>query len=313
MSEPQIEEFRRLWSEYDPEATGLIEVFELKDLIDDLREDEAGLLKYGKFLDSDKQIDLFIAELEIPTYNNFRNYHFLDVLNSIARYNVSLKHHMAAEETSDLKTFEDELEEIEAKGNKKIAILDTLTKQQMRLGKRLRGSVDRNEGIIYSSAHIVWVPIIQHHIRMFLRKVRERMRKERGSEDDQAEDRRNSGRASFEKSRSSSRPTSDLFISSHAPHDKHTWKKQFAERALMSNSEASAIEKRSASRSLSSGFKLGASSVDKSEKSLAQYLACSHTTFGEDIMNELQNASIIMRADSVIADESSVPQPRPST
>ena len=98
VSEPQIEQFRRLWSEYDPDATGLIEVFELKDLIDDLREDETGLLKYGKFLDSDKQIDLFIAELEIPTYNNFRNYHFLDVLNSIARYNVSLKHQMESEE-----------------------------------------------------------------------------------------------------------------------------------------------------------------------------------------------------------------------
>ena len=67
MSEPQIEQFRRFWSEYDPEATGLIEVYELKDLIDDLREDETGLLKYGKFLDSDKQIDLFIAELEIDS------------------------------------------------------------------------------------------------------------------------------------------------------------------------------------------------------------------------------------------------------
>ena len=56
-----------------------------------------------------------MADLQIPTYNNFKHYNFLDVLNCISRYNVSLRINVEKEVNPGQhpKTFEEELQDIE--------------------------------------------------------------------------------------------------------------------------------------------------------------------------------------------------------
>ena len=100
MNEPVLDDYRRVWSDYDKQATGFMEVDDLDKLIIDLANcahDEGGKL-LGKLKDkikigAKKEKDgfkshpygkvfrnRFIKGLEIPTFKNMKKVMFYDVL-----------------------------------------------------------------------------------------------------------------------------------------------------------------------------------------------------------------------------------------
>lgn len=75
------EKFRKVWAEYDPDATSFIKLADLRPF----------LFALGSPLGFDESFhetrflqDNFIASLELPTYHNFRSYQFLDVLDALS-------------------------------------------------------------------------------------------------------------------------------------------------------------------------------------------------------------------------------------
>eukprot|EP00347_Sterkiella_histriomuscorum_P011811 403371009 len=76
-----LDNFRNAWSKFDPTATTFIKISQLKEF----------LLELGKPLGWDEKMrertyqqDKFVANLDLPIYNNFSDYMFLDVLEGLA-------------------------------------------------------------------------------------------------------------------------------------------------------------------------------------------------------------------------------------
>ncbi|CDW82905.1 voltage-gated ion channel superfamily [Stylonychia lemnae] len=76
-----LDKFRDVWSQYDPEATTFIPIKQIKDFLFDIGKplgwDEGLIEKTGSQ-------DQFIANLDLPIYNNFSDYMFFDVLQALA-------------------------------------------------------------------------------------------------------------------------------------------------------------------------------------------------------------------------------------
>eukprot|EP00347_Sterkiella_histriomuscorum_P013361 403365010 len=73
--------FRKIWSDFDPEATTFIPIAQLKPLLFKL-----GLpLGFDQSYQGSKSMqEKFIISLDLPTYNNFQDYQFLDVLDALS-------------------------------------------------------------------------------------------------------------------------------------------------------------------------------------------------------------------------------------
>lgn len=76
-----IDEFREVWKEFDYDAIGYIEASKLEDFIIALSHTECKLISNRKLVMKDDAFRRrFIARLEIPAFNQFRNFLFYDVI-----------------------------------------------------------------------------------------------------------------------------------------------------------------------------------------------------------------------------------------
>jgi hypothetical protein len=76
-----IDEFREVWKEFDHDAVGYIEANKLEDFIIALCGTECNLISNRKLVIKDDAFRRrFIARLEIPAFNQFRNFLFYDVI-----------------------------------------------------------------------------------------------------------------------------------------------------------------------------------------------------------------------------------------
>jgi hypothetical protein len=76
-----IDEFREVWREFDYDAIGYIEASKLEDFIIALSHTECKLISNRKLVMKDDAFRRrFIARLEIPAFNQFRNFLFYDVI-----------------------------------------------------------------------------------------------------------------------------------------------------------------------------------------------------------------------------------------
>lgn len=81
-----IDEFREVWKEFDHDAVGYIEATKLEDFIIALSGTECNLISNRKLVIKDDAFRRrFIARLEIPAFNQFRNFLFYDVIQTMAR------------------------------------------------------------------------------------------------------------------------------------------------------------------------------------------------------------------------------------
>ena len=76
-----MDHFKDIWSSFDPQGTGFIKMTDLRQLLTDLGEpmgfDEPA--KHSRNLQ-----DKIMAQLELPIYNEFQSYQFLDVLDALS-------------------------------------------------------------------------------------------------------------------------------------------------------------------------------------------------------------------------------------
>jgi hypothetical protein len=77
-NEEKMEKFNNTWSRYDPDATGFIPIYQIHKLLTDLGSPMGFSESHNK--DSKAQRDRFIANLELPTYNGFKDYAYHDIL-----------------------------------------------------------------------------------------------------------------------------------------------------------------------------------------------------------------------------------------
>ena len=69
-----IAKFKKVWQKYDPEATGYINIDELKSLILDLEKDTEIITV--SLSENSKALRNFIAHMQVPTYLSFTKYYF---------------------------------------------------------------------------------------------------------------------------------------------------------------------------------------------------------------------------------------------
>lgn len=73
--------FRDRWADFDPEATSFIKIGDLREFLKVLESP----LGFSQTLINDVFLqDKFIAQLALPTYNNFSSYQFMDVLDALS-------------------------------------------------------------------------------------------------------------------------------------------------------------------------------------------------------------------------------------
>eukprot|EP00347_Sterkiella_histriomuscorum_P005312 403357086 len=82
IKEDQLEQFRNAWAIYDPNGTGFIGIQELPMLLFDLG---SPLGWDTTFKDNIEKQDDFLEEMHIATYNQFKDYLFWDVLQSLTK------------------------------------------------------------------------------------------------------------------------------------------------------------------------------------------------------------------------------------
>ena len=76
-----LQKFRQIWSDFDTEASTFIAIPELKPFLFKL----GAPLGWDKSFDGSKmKQDKFIISLNLPTYNDFQHYQFLDVLDALS-------------------------------------------------------------------------------------------------------------------------------------------------------------------------------------------------------------------------------------
>lgn len=76
-----IDEFREVWKEFDHDALGYISSKKLNDFIVALCCTQCNLISNRKLVKTDSAFRRrFIARLEIPAFNQFRNFLFYDVI-----------------------------------------------------------------------------------------------------------------------------------------------------------------------------------------------------------------------------------------
>ena len=78
-----IQEYVQIWSKYDPEATGFIEIKDLEDFIEDLTKSSEGkelVIMHKKILADHKLRVRFLAMLNVPTFFQLRKVMFYDLL-----------------------------------------------------------------------------------------------------------------------------------------------------------------------------------------------------------------------------------------
>lgn len=86
-----IKEFTNIWSKYDNQATGYIEIEDLESLIIDMANSFEGrelIVMHERVLADEKFRMRFMAMLQIPTYNQLRQVMFYDTLQQLCH----LKH-----------------------------------------------------------------------------------------------------------------------------------------------------------------------------------------------------------------------------
>ena len=73
--------FRQKWAEFDPDGTSFIAMNKLPAL----------LLKVGppigwdnSYIDNEEKQVLFVADLELPVYDEFTTYNFMDILEALS-------------------------------------------------------------------------------------------------------------------------------------------------------------------------------------------------------------------------------------
>lgn len=76
-----LSKFRLIWAEFDPDASTFIPIAQLRPLLFKL----GPPIGFDKSYEGDKASqDKFIISLDLPTYNNFSDYQFLDVLDALS-------------------------------------------------------------------------------------------------------------------------------------------------------------------------------------------------------------------------------------
>ncbi|TNV88195.1 hypothetical protein FGO68_gene12429 [Halteria grandinella] len=83
------ERFREVWAEFDPEATTFINMSQLRHFLFALGEP---LGFDSRYLGQRFQQDQFIANLDLPTYQNFSSYQFMDILDALSFRLMVLDH-----------------------------------------------------------------------------------------------------------------------------------------------------------------------------------------------------------------------------
>ncbi len=79
----QIAEFVRIWSQFDPEATGFISIDDLDELIKTLAsstESQKLVILHEQIANNDSIRHRFLAYLNVPCYDQFKKVMFYDVL-----------------------------------------------------------------------------------------------------------------------------------------------------------------------------------------------------------------------------------------
>ena len=77
LPEDELEKFRDYWSKYDKDGTGYINIKDLTKLMFDVKDPLGWNERYRE--DYEWQ-DNYLEDLNIPTYNDFKEYMFYDVL-----------------------------------------------------------------------------------------------------------------------------------------------------------------------------------------------------------------------------------------
>jgi hypothetical protein len=83
------DKFREVWTEFDPEATTFIQLWQLRPFLFALG---APLGFDESFRERKLLQDQFIASLELPTYHEFSSYQFLDLLDALSFRLMVLDH-----------------------------------------------------------------------------------------------------------------------------------------------------------------------------------------------------------------------------
>ena len=76
-----MDHFKQVWSDYDPEATTFIKIYDLKKFLFTLGKP---LGWDDKMAQNHQEQDKFIAQLELPIHHDFQDYMFMEVLESLA-------------------------------------------------------------------------------------------------------------------------------------------------------------------------------------------------------------------------------------
>ena len=80
-NQQSLDHFRDVWAKYDPDATTFLKISRIKDMLFDLGSPLGWDVSYK---DNESLQDKFIASLDLPIYNNFSDYMFMDVLEALA-------------------------------------------------------------------------------------------------------------------------------------------------------------------------------------------------------------------------------------
>jgi len=96
----QIEKFKKIWQEYDPQATGFVEVTKIEAIVLQLEAD-TDFITTG-LRGNPKAIRQFIASLQIPSYQGFSKYFMQDVLSTIAKKYICHRYVIEGLQTMEL-------------------------------------------------------------------------------------------------------------------------------------------------------------------------------------------------------------------
>ena len=81
VTQNDIDEFREVWKEFDHDAKGYIEAKKLDAFIVALCGTQCNLISNRKLVKTDTAFRRrFVAKLEIPAFNQFKNFLFYDIL-----------------------------------------------------------------------------------------------------------------------------------------------------------------------------------------------------------------------------------------
>ena len=179
IDESELLKYRKIWFEFDPDGCFYMKVSRMPELIKRLLEENSVLItkKDREYLQDDEvEIEEFIADLQIPVYHTFQDFHYWDVLNALvkAMFRNDFTERQEERTGEGFNDFDDLLDDMFAKAQtSRITMCELMRKEMRKNYYKVRSKVDRNmEGDAYDSRVVIFVPRLIPKIREFLRRLR---------------------------------------------------------------------------------------------------------------------------------------------